>query len=158
VDEPANDATDQTGDDPAGPASPPLHPAWSAGSTYNSLYLADAEPVTLQGEVESVGTFVPADGAEPGLLLGLQTEGGAVAVHVAPLRYLRGAGVRFDLGEALALEGRWTEIAGVRVLLAQAVTRGEVRLELRDAATGVPVWSQPTDADAPGNGPPPPAE
>lgn len=160
MDEPANDPTDKTsgGGDPPGPALPPLHPAWSAGSTYNSLYLADAEPATLQGEVESVGTFVPADGAEPGLLLGLQTEGGVVAVHVAPLRYLRGAGVRFDLGEALTLEGRWTEIAGVRVLLAQAVTRGEVRLELRDAATGAPVWSQPADDDEPEGGPPPPVE
>lgn len=152
-------------DPPSLPAEPPvveaplLHPAWSAASPYNQRYLAEAEPVILEGEIESVGTFVPAEGAEPGLLLGLKTANGVVAVHAAPLRYLREAGVRFDFGETLTVEGRWTELAGERVLLAQAITRGEVRLELRDAATGRPLWTEPADADpTEGGDAPPPAE
>lgn len=121
----------------------PLHPAWAADSDYNRRYRVDAEPAVLQGEVESVGTFLPAEEAEPGLLIQLRSNGETFAVHAAPLRYLREAGVRFDFGEALAVEGRWVEIDGRRVLLAQAITRGEVRLELRDAETGRPVWAQP---------------
>lgn len=159
-------APDAAADDPpSAPAeppaveAPPLHPAWSAASPYNQRYLAEAEPVTLEGEIESVGTFVPAEGAEPGLLLGLKTANGVVAVHAAPLRYLREAGVRFDFGETLTVEGRWTELAGERVLLAQAITRGEVRLELRDAATGRPLWIEPADADpTEGDDAPPSAE
>lgn len=135
-------------------APPPLHPGWDLDSAYNRLYVVDSEAVTLDGTIDSVGTFVPAAEAEPGLMLELRAGGEAVAVHTAPLRYLRGMGVRFDFGESLSVEGRWAELDGQRVLLAQAITRGETRVVLRDAVTGRPAWLAPGEADEPGSNEP----
>lgn len=142
------------GADETASAAPPLHPAWGPDSAYNRLYVVDLIAVTLTGTIDAVGTFVPAEEAEPGLMLELRAGDETVAVHAAPLRYLREVGVRFDFGESLSVEGRWAEIDGRRVLLAQAVTRGETRIVLRDAATGRPAWVagpeavEPGDADA----------
>ncbi|XAM01227.1 hypothetical protein OT109_07520 [Phycisphaeraceae bacterium D3-23] len=122
---------------------PPLHEAWAQGSAYNRRYVAGSDPASASGEIEAVGTFVPAQGASPGLLLTLSSGDTNVAVHVAPLRYLRAVELRFDFGEPLTVTGRWVNLDGKRVLFAQSISRGETEIAVRDAQTGRPVWVDP---------------
>ncbi|MEM9413885.1 MAG: hypothetical protein AAGA29_00220 [Planctomycetota bacterium] len=145
-------ATQDEADSPAVPEpetaaattlDPPLHPAWAEDSDYNRRYIAGSDPATASGEIEAVGTFVPAEGASPGLLLTLNSGGTTVDIHVAPLRYLRALELRFDFGESLTVTGRWANIDGKRVLLAQSITRGESEIVVRDPQTGRPAWVDP---------------
>lgn len=156
-DEPG-DGPDETPDTP--PAEPPLHAAWAEGSAYNALFRAD-DLVSLTGDIDAVGTFVPAEDAQPGLLLSVKDGDKVFAVHGAPLRYLRSIEVRFDFGERLTIEGSWATIDGERVLMAQSITRGETRVEIRAAETGRPAWvplPATTEEDEPDTPAPPDEE
>ncbi|MFI4860922.1 MAG: hypothetical protein ACIAXF_09610 [Phycisphaerales bacterium JB063] len=144
--EPETPPTPEPETQPATALDPPLHPAWAEDSVYNRLYVVGADPATANGAIDAVGTFIPAEGASPGLLLTLNNGGTSISVHVAPLRYLRAVGLRFDFGEPLSIKGRWGNIDGKRVLLAQSITRGDVEVVVRDPQTGRPVWVDPLPA------------
>lgn len=119
----------------------PLHAAWLAESAYNQRYDAspDAE-VQVRAVVEAVETFVPANGAEPGLALRVTAAGQESVVHVGPLRYLRDLGVRFNYRDELTLVGTRATINGGSVLLARQIRRGDTAVDFRDAETGRPLW------------------
>lgn len=117
----------------------PLHAAWLAGSAYNQLYRPE-QLATFEAVVQAVETFVPADGAEPGLLLRVSAQGQERLIHVGPLRDLRDRGTRFNYQDSITVQASPTPFAGQTVYLARQITRGETRIEFRDDKTGRPVW------------------
>jgi len=122
-----------------------LHAAWLAGSAYNQRYRPDQVEL-FDAVVQAVETFVPAEGAEPGLLLRVSAQGQERLIHVAPLSSLRDRGTRFNYQDAITVLASPTQFAGQTVYVAGQITRGETRLSFRDQATGRPLWD---DAAAP---------
>ncbi|MEM1353271.1 MAG: hypothetical protein AAGC44_14225 [Planctomycetota bacterium] len=119
-----------------------LHRAWQAGSPYNQRYQAD-QAETFSAVVEAVQTFVPADGAEPGLLLRVIVGGQERLIHVAPLRSLREQGTRFNYRDSITVRASPTQVSGQTVYLAQTISRGASVFEFREAQTGRPLWGTP---------------
>ena len=122
-----------------------LDAAWLAGSAYNLRYRPD-QVTRFEAVVQAVETFVPAKGAEPGLLLRVKSAGEERLVHVAPLRDLRSRGTRFNYQDPVTIEACPATIDGQTVYLALQITRGEDTLTFRERESGRPLWDT---ADAP---------
>lgn len=113
--------------------------AWRAGSDYGKNFKPDAI-VEQNAVVESVGTFVPAPGALPGLRLRVRTEDGKMyVVHGGPMSYVRAQGMELRPGDKIHLVASRTRINDRDVLMATVIHKGDKALELRDRK-GEPKW------------------
>lgn len=114
--------------------------AWMPGSEFNKCF--DAKTVeTIEGTVESVGTFRPEPGAAEGLRLRLKTnKGNVLTVYAGPESYVHKTGLMFHNGDRLNITGSKTTVRERSVLMACEIHRGEQKVELRDR-TGQPKWT-----------------
>jgi sporulation protein YlmC with PRC-barrel domain len=69
--------------------------AWSNDSKYNKMFKTDAM-TKIDGTIQSVGTFRPEPGAEPGLRLRIQTsDNQTMIVHAGPTAFAEEKGITF---------------------------------------------------------------
>ncbi len=118
----------------------PSTDAWKAGSDYNKHF--DAKTVvTVEGVIESVGSFTPEMGAYEGIRLRVKTDQGNVAtVQAGPMAYADKNGVRFNYGDRITITGSKTTVGLRSVLMATEIKVGDKTLKLRDAS-GAPLWN-----------------
>jgi hypothetical protein len=102
------------------------------------LYTPNSE-VKVQGEVLNVKEFYCPVSDDQGMHLILRTVRGNVQVHLAPGRFLRSNGLRFEVGEPLEVVGSPIEFKGETDLMARQVVRPQETLMFRDA-DGKPLW------------------
>ena len=93
---------------------------------------------TITGTVEATHESKVATD-HPGLHLVLKTEGGAVEVHVCPIRFLKELEFSIGIGDTLTVLGSRPE--GAPHLVARSLTKGKATLIVRDAK-GVPNWTR----------------
>jgi sporulation protein YlmC with PRC-barrel domain len=114
--------------------------AWAAGSIYNK----DFDPKmlsTIQGTIESVGTFYPMKGAAPGLRLKVKTsDGQSMTVYAGPREYAKQKDFSFKTGSNISVTGSKTKVNGKSVLMASEINYDGKKLELRDSQ-GKPQWN-----------------
>lgn len=112
---------------------------WAMGGPYQRLYNAQTVQ-TVKGTVEAVATVTPVKGVSPAVQVTLNTDAGALPVHLGPEWYVARLDVKIEPGDALEVKGSKVQIAGKDTLIAAEVRKGGSVLTLRDAA-GVPVWA-----------------
>ncbi len=113
--------------------------AWEAGSKYNKHFDA-SKMTTIEGTIKSVGSFEPQKGAEPGLLLKVETKKGeSVTVHAGPARYATQQNFEFKAGDNVTVIGSKTRIDLKSVIMASEIQIGGKTFELRDPQ-GKPLW------------------
>ncbi len=129
----ARDSLAQRGAQPRGSGG------WAASSGYGRMY--DPKTVaTIQGEVVSVDTFIPAKGMSPGVHLTLKTADGMVSVHVGPEWYMSGQDTKITVGDSVEVKGSRITFAGEPAIIAAQITKGDEILHLR-ADDGFPLWA-----------------
>ena len=112
---------------------------WLAGSKYNKHFDA-SKMTTVEGIIKSVGTFEPQKGAEPGLMLKVETKKGeSVTVHCGPNRYITQQGFRFKTADTVTITGSKTRIDLKEVIMATQIQMADKTLKLRDQQ-GTPLW------------------
>jgi sporulation protein YlmC with PRC-barrel domain len=123
----------------ASPAKGMSSDAWKAGSKYNSHFDAKAI-VTKKGTITSVGTFMPAADAAPGIRLQIRTDDGkTTTVNLGPRDYAARKGFMFHYGDEVQVTGSLTKIDGRSVIMATDIQKGDKTLEVRDKS-GEPKW------------------
>jgi len=95
--------------------------------------------VTVQGVVQDVQEFYCPISGDEGTHLTLETENGAVQVHVAPQRFLRGNNLSFSKGDQIQVVGSRIIYEGHDALIARTVVRGTQTMAFRKP-NGRPVW------------------
>lgn len=115
--------------------------AWDAESEYNKKF--DAEDVkTIEGTIESVGTFQPAAGVREGLRLRVKTdEDKIVTVYAGPQWYAQQEDCWLRAGDEVKVTGSEAEIRGRSVILSSKIESGDKTLELR-GEDGKPKWKR----------------
>ncbi len=103
-------------------------------------YNAAAE-TTLSGVVQETREFFCAISEEQGLHLVLRTGDGDRLIHVAPARFLRAQGFRFENGDQVKVIGSPVNYQGEDAMLAREITRGNEVLAVRDHQ-GQPLWKR----------------
>jgi len=116
--------------------------AWSARGDYARHF--DANNVTtIQGTVQSVGTFEPARGVSEGLRLRVKTsDGKLVTVHAGPASFAQRQNFTLMSGDNVTITGSHTKIGWRSVFVASEIQKGNETLRLR-SKTGEPLWSMP---------------
>jgi len=113
--------------------------AWKADSQYNQQFKAD-EVQTMQGTIQSVGTFHPESGSTAGLRLRVKTQDGkSMIVHAGPRAYASQKGLNFHYGDEVTITGSQAKIDGQNVVLASQLKKGDQTLQLRNEQ-GQPQW------------------
>ena len=98
-----------------------------------------ATEVEVQGVVEEVRQFwCPVSGDE-GTHLMLKTEHGVLEVHVAPVRFLQGNGMRFNQGDQIDVVGSMVIYQDHGAMIARKITRGFETFAFRQP-NGRPLW------------------
>jgi hypothetical protein len=100
-----------------------------------------AGEVAVTGVVQDTKEFFCPVSDDQGMHLVLRTQQGDLLVHVAPARFLRGQGFRFNPQDQLSITGSRVHYQGQDALLAREITRGSEVLILRDSQ-GHPVWNR----------------
>lgn len=121
--------------------------AWVFVAVAAQAEVATAKPVglwnpatveTITGTVESIERIEMGDWAC--VRLRLKTEGGALALRVAPDWYLAEKKISFSQGERLEVTGSRLRFAGEASMVAGVILRGAEKIVLRDP-TGRAAWS-----------------
>lgn len=115
---------------------------WGPQSQFARQFDAD-KIETMQGTVESVGTFRP-EGAAPGIADGLRLrvktdEGKSVTVYVGPHWYARQQNFYLMPGDKITVTGSDTKIGWRSVIVPTEIKKDDKTLQLRDK-TGRPQW------------------
>lgn len=113
--------------------------AWGAESSYSRLF--DPKKVqTIEGTIQSIGTYRPQPNASPGLRLRVTTEKGQnVIVQLGPERHMQQQKVNLRVGQKITVTGAPAEVQGRSVLLASEVKYQDQTIRLRDDQ-GRPQW------------------
>ncbi len=117
--------------------------AWAAGSDYNRNF--DAKTVkSIEGTIESVGTFQPATGIRQGLRLRVKTDDGkTITVYAGPQWYAQQKDFSVKAGDKIKVTGSQTQVRNRSVIMATKVESGGTTLELR-SDDGQPKWKEET--------------
>ncbi len=115
--------------------------AWDAESEYSKKF--DAQDVkTIEGTIESVGTFQPAAGVREGLRLRVKTdEDKIVTVYAGPQWYAQQEDFWLRAGDEVKVTGCPTTIRDRSVIMASKLQSGDKTLELR-GEDGAPKWKR----------------
>jgi sporulation protein YlmC with PRC-barrel domain len=115
--------------------------AWAADSQYNRNF--DAKTVkSIEGTIESVGTFQPAMGVREGLRLRVKTdEGKTVTVYAGPQWFAQQKSFSVKAGDKIKVMGSQTKVRNRSVIMSTKIESGGKTLELR-ASSGEPKWEK----------------
>ena len=100
-----------------------------------------AGETVVTGVVQDTKEFFCPVSDDQGMHLVLRTQQGDLLVHVAPARFLRGQGIRFNPQDEVAIVGSRVHYQGQDDFLAREITRGREVLIVRDSQ-GRPVWNR----------------
>jgi len=95
---------------------------------------------TVSGTIESVAMVEKGQGH--GVHATLKTDQGTIEVDLGPSSYVDAQLVKIAAGDAVAVTGSKITRGDRPVIIAAEVTKGGEVLKLRDATTGVPLWSR----------------
>ena len=121
---------------PAAPAAPAIPAAPKTDKFYNPQ-----AAVTLTGKVVSVNRQVAKKAGKPArVIMVLQTDRGAVKVHLGPADYCDQQALKLAPGDQVEVKAvKITRPKGT-IFSAGEVRKGDQVLKLRDDATGLPLW------------------
>ncbi len=103
-------------------------------------YNAAAE-TTVSGVVQETKEFSCPISEDQGTHLVLRTNQGDLLIHVAPARFLRSQGFRFNPNDQVSVVGTLVNYQGQDAMLAREITRGNEVLIVRDHQ-GLPLWKK----------------
>lgn len=113
---------------------------WKEGSKYDALY-NPGNVRTVQGTIESIGTFRLEGTSVPGLRLRIRTDDGqALTVHAGPRPYVLRQDVRFHYGDKVTVTGTPAKWGWRDVIVASQIKAGDKTLDLR-TEDGKPRWN-----------------
>jgi hypothetical protein len=123
-----------------GQQAPPAAPAIPAAPKTSKLYNPQAVE-TLTGKVAAVNRIASKKAGKPDrVTLVLQTDQGAVKVHLGPANYLDQQALKLAAGDQVEVKGVKVSRTKAPILIAGEVRKGDQVLKLRDDATGWPLW------------------
>lgn len=121
---------------PAAPAAPAIPAAPQAPKLYNPQAVE-----TLTGNVAAVNRHASKKAGKPArVTMVLQTNQGAVKVHLGPAKYFDQQALKLAPGDQVAVKGVKISRAKAPAFIAGEVRKGDQVLKLRDDATGRPLW------------------
>jgi hypothetical protein len=113
---------------------------WMPDSTYNKSF-DKSKLTTVEGTIESVGSFYPASGSTPGTSLDVKTkEGSSVTVYAGPQSFTMQKNLDLKTGNGIIITGCKTMVNGKSVIIASELKVGGKTLTLRDQ-NGKPEWN-----------------
>ena len=113
---------------------------WLPGSTYNKNF-DKSKLTTVEGTIESVGSFYPASGSTPGTSLNIKTkEGKLVTVYAGPQSFATQKNLDLKPGTSITITGCNTMVNGKSVIIASELQVAGKTLTLRDQ-NGMPEWN-----------------
>ncbi len=114
--------------------------AWAPDSEFNRKFTA-REVQTLEGEVQTIGSFRPDSDAAAGLRLRIRTEDDRTAtVYAGPHSYMLRQGLQLRTGDDITVRGSKATVNGREVLLASSIEADDKTIEIRDQQ-GKPKWT-----------------
>jgi hypothetical protein len=120
--------------------APPAAPAIPAAPKASQLYNPQAVE-TLTGKVVAVNRHAAKKAGKPErVTLVLQTDQGALKVHLGPADYFDQQALKLVPGDQVEVKGVRVNRANVTIWIAGEVRKGDQVLKLRDDATGRPLW------------------
>ena len=121
---------------PAAPAAPAIPAAPQAPKLYNPQAVE-----TLTGNVAAVNRHASKKAGKPArVTMVLQTNQGAVKVHLGPAKYFDQQALKLGPGDQVEVKGVRISRAKAPAFIAGEVRKGDQVLKLRDDATGRPLW------------------
>jgi hypothetical protein len=128
---------------PAAPAAPAIPAAPTAPRVYNPRAV-----VTVTGKVVSVNRRAAKKaGKSPRVTMVLQTDQGAVKVHLGPADYIDQQALKLAPGDRVEVKGVKVNAPKASSFIAGEVRKGDQVLKLRDDATGRPLWFKGNGSD-----------
>jgi hypothetical protein len=113
---------------------------WLPGSTYNRNF-DKSKLTTIEGTIESVGSFYPASGSTPGTCLNVKTkEGKSVTVYAGPQSFTTQKNLDLKPGTSITITGCNTMVNDKSVIIASELQVAGKTLTLRDQ-NGNPEWN-----------------
>jgi hypothetical protein len=118
------------------PAAAKIPPASKASKLYNPQAVE-----TLTGTVAAVNRHASKRAGKPDrVTMVLQTNQGAVNIHLGPADYLDQQALKLAVGDQVEVKGVKVSRLKAPTLIAGEVRKGGQVLKLRDDATGRPLW------------------
>ena len=97
--------------------------------------------MTLAGKVTAINRRAPKKAGRPErVIMVLQTDQGAVKVHLGPADYFDQQALKLAPGDQVEVKGTKVNRAKAPTFIAGEVKKGDQVLKLRDDATGRPLW------------------
>jgi hypothetical protein len=119
---------------------PPAAPAIPAAPKASKLYNPQAAE-TLAGKVAAVNRHAAKKAGRPErVTMVLQTDQGAVKVHLGPADYLDQQAMKPAVGDQVEVKGVKVSRLKAPTFIAGEVRKGDQVLKLRDDVTGRPLW------------------
>jgi hypothetical protein len=98
---------------------------------------------TLVGKVVAIKRMTPKRAGRPAqVVMGLQTDKGLIKVLLGPADYIDQQPVKLASGDQVEVKGIQVQRPKMTVFVAGAVKKGDQVLQLRDGATGRPLWGK----------------
>jgi hypothetical protein len=120
--------------------TPPAAPAAPAAPKAATLYNPQAV-VTMAGKVTAINRRAAKKAGRPErVILVLQTDQGAVKVHLGPADYFDQQAVKLAPGDQVEVKGTKVNRLKAPTFIASEVRKGDQVMKLRDEATGRPLW------------------
>ena len=131
----------------------PIRGAWAPDSQFNQQF-KQQEVQTIEGEVQTIGSFRPDRESADGLRLRVRTEDDrTLVVYTGPHSFMLRQGLRLRTGDDVTVRGSKATIEGREVLLASSIEADGRTIQIRDQQ-GRPLWTaqdlQQTPARQPG--------
>jgi hypothetical protein len=112
---------------------------WLPDSAYNKSF-DTSKLTTVEGTIESVGSFYPVSGSAPGTCLNVKTKDGTlVTVYAGPQHFTMQQNLDLKSGNEITVTGSRTMVNGKSVIIASELQVGGKSLRLRDQ-NGKPEW------------------
>jgi hypothetical protein len=112
---------------------------WLPDSKYNRCFDV-SKFTTVEGTIESVGSFYPESGAAPGTSLNVKTKKGtSVTVYAGPRSFTMHKGIDLASGRNISVTGCKSTVNGKSVMIASELRVEGKTLRLRDQQ-GRPEW------------------
>ncbi len=97
--------------------------------------------MTLAGTVTAINRRAPRKAGRPErVIMVLQTDQGAVKVHLGPADYVDQQALKLAPGDQVEVKGVQVKRLKATTFMAGEVKKGDQVLKLRDDATGRPLW------------------
>jgi len=114
--------------------------SWMGESAYNKGF-NPSTMTTVQGKIDSTGSFRPMSHAASGLRLKVTTnDGRTVTVHCGPKDYITQQGFSFKKGDTVTVTGSQVQMGKNEVIMATTIQSNGKTLNLRDSQ-GNPLWT-----------------